>query len=60
MEVGAIISASEAQAIRRRLDAIMRRTDDRRVFEHCRLIACTINTARRRVARRGSNEPKLF
>lgn len=60
MEVGAIISASEAQAIRKRLDAISRKTTDRRVREQCRLIACTLIKAGRRVARQGTNEPKLF
>ena len=60
MEIGAIITASEAEALIRRLQVISRKTDDRRVREQCRMITCTLNKARRRVARLGTNEPKLF
>ena len=60
MKIGAILTANEAEDIRQRLNAICRRTGDRRIREQCRLIACNMNRAGRRVARLGTNEPKLF
>lgn len=60
MDTGAILTRREAEEIRRRLNTISRKAGDRRVQEQCRLIACTINRAGRRVDRRATNEPKLF
>lgn len=60
MDIGATLTNREARTILRRLNTISRLTDDRRVKEQCRLIACTINRAGRRVDRRATNEPKLF
>lgn len=60
MKIGATLTAREVEDIQQRLKTISLRTDDRRIREHCRLIACSINKATRRVERQGKNEPKLF
>jgi len=57
---GAILTERETQDIIRRLSAISIRTGDRRLREQCRLIGCAVNRARRRVARPGADEPKIF
>ena len=52
MDIGATITTREARIIIRRLNTISRLTDDRRIREQCRMIACDINRASRRVAKR--------
>ena len=61
METGAILSKREAEAIRKRLTKIGGLTRDRRILEHCRLIACAVNRGGRRVppAKR-PDDPILF
>jgi len=60
MDIGATLTTREARIILRRLATITRLTEDRRIKEQARMITCTLNKARRRVARLGANEPKLF
>lgn len=59
MDIGATLTTREARTILRRLATISRLTDDRRVKEQCRLIACDVNKATRRVSRT-KQDLKLF
>ena len=60
MEIGAILTRREAEQIRKRINNIRRKSDDRKTQEQCRLIVCMLSKAGRRVDRLGTNEPKLF
>lgn len=59
MDIGATLTTREARTILQRLNTISRLTDDRRVKEKCRLIACDVNKAARRVSRT-KQDLKLF
>ena len=59
MDIGATLTSREARTIIRRLNTITRLSEDRRVKEQVRLIACDVNKAARRVSRR-KQETKLF
>ena len=59
MDIGATLTNREARIVIRRLNTISRLTDDRRIREQCRMIACDINRASRRVAKH-KQELKLF
>lgn len=59
MDIGATLTSREARTIIRRLNTIARLSEDRRVKEQVRLIACDVNKATRRVSRR-KQDTKLF
>lgn len=59
MDIGATLTTREARIILRRLNTISRLTADRRIKEQCRLVACDVNRAARRVAKR-KQDTKLF
>lgn len=59
MDIGATLTSREARTIIRRLNTIARLSEDRRVKEQVRLIACDVNKATRRVSRSKQNL-KLF
>lgn len=59
MDIGATLTSREARTIIRRLNTITRLSEDRRVKEQVRLIACDVNKATRRVSRR-KQDTKLF
>ena len=59
MDIGATLTTREARTILRRLNTITRLTDDRRIKEQARMIACDVNKATRRVSR-NKQELKLF
>lgn len=59
MDIGATLTTREARTILRRLNTITRLTEDRRIKEQVRLIACDVNKATRRVSRNKQNL-KLF
>lgn len=59
MDIGATLTARETRTILRRLNTIARITDDRRIKEQARMIACDVNKAARRVSRK-KQELKLF
>lgn len=59
MDIGATLTSREARTILRRLNTIARLSEDRRVKEQVRLIACDVNKATRRVSRR-KQDTKLF
>ena len=59
MDIGATLTTREAEDIQERLKTISLRTDDRRIREQCRLIACSIKKATRRVSR-SKQDLKLF
>jgi hypothetical protein len=61
MEIGAIVTTREVDAIRRRLRKIGALSSDRRIREQARLILCAIDQADRRARRHiKKTEPKLF
>ena len=62
MEIGAILTASEVETIRRRLLKIqLGKGTPRRTSEQARLIICAISQAERRARRQiKKTEPKLF
>ena len=59
MVIGATLTTREARTILRRLNTITRLTQDRRIKEQARMIACEVNKATRRVSR-NKQELKLF
>lgn len=59
MEIGATLTTREAKIILRRLATISRLTEDRRIKEQARMIACDVNKATRRVSR-NKQDLKLF
>lgn len=59
MEIGATLTTREARTILRRLATITRLTQDLRIKEQARMIACDVNKAARRVSR-NKQELKLF
>lgn len=59
MDIGATLTTREAGIVLRRLNTISRLTDDRRIKEQCRMIACDVKRASRRVERH-KQELKLF
>lgn len=59
MDIGATLTTRETRTILRRLNTIARITDDRRIKEQARMIACDVNKAARRVSRK-KQELKLF
>ena len=59
MDIGATLTTREARTILRRLNTITRLTQDRRIKEQARMIACEVNKATRRVSR-NKQELKLF
>lgn len=61
MEIGAIVTTREVDAIRQRLRKISTLSSDRRIREQARLILYAINQADRRARRHiKKTEPKLF
>lgn len=59
MDIGATLTSRETRTIIRRLNTIARLSEDRRVKEQVRLIACDVNKATRRVSRT-KQDLKLF
>ena len=59
MDIGATLTSRETQTITRRLNTISRLTDERRIREQCRMIACDINKGARRVSKK-KQDLKLF
>lgn len=59
MDIRATLTEREARTILRRLNTIARLSDDRRVKEQARLIACDLNKGARRVTR-SKQDMKLF
>lgn len=59
MDIGATLTPREAKIILRRLNNIIKLTEDRRIKEQARMIGCEVNKAVRRVSR-GKQETKLF
>ena len=58
MNIGATLTPREVEAIRKRLQVVRRRADDRRILEQCRLIHQAIGKAERRAARKTKSHEK--